>query len=392
VRELDRLITTLILEEPFYGHLLGGVARAVDTRTPTAAVGVRGDTLFLWVNPTFFLEVLKSDSERVAVIKHEVLHLVFRHLFRRGPDRHPLLYNLAADLVVNQFVGRRWKLPDSAVTLGSFPELRLKPNDSVENYYAALHRAYQQDRTRFALWLGEGAPTDHSAWGSSALAEAALGRAIRSSWERTHAHGEYVPHFVKQLVEATVVPRPPRVDWKRQLRMFCASQGRTRLTHTLRRPSRRYGGFPGVGKRRLLKLLVAVDTSGSVSDEDLSAFFAEITAMWRAGAEVTVLECDDKLQQCWTFDGRLPRRVGGRGFTSFDPPLQWARRQGTRWDALLYLTDGLAASPKEPPPCPMLWVVSRTGSADHLRFGQVLRLHEPSEPGPAAKSAAPRAG
>jgi predicted metal-dependent peptidase len=380
VKELERAILTLILEEPFYGHLLGGVARAVDERTQTAAVAVRGDTLFLWVNPTFFLQTLQSDGERVAVIKHEVLHLVFRHLFRRSPDWNPLLYNLAADLVVNQYIGRRWPLPRSAVTLETFPELRLRPDGSVESYYAALAAAYPQERARFALWLEQGPPTDHSGWGSSVLAEAALGRAMRSAWDRAQTQRSYVPHFVQQLVEASVVPRPAQVDWRRQLRMFCASSGHTRLVHTMRRASRRYGTWPGLGKRREMRLLVAVDTSGSISDGDLSDFFAEITAMWRLGAEVTVLECDATVQRCWTYDGRLPDRIGGRGGTAFDPVFQWARERGMRWDALLYLTDGFAAAPSQPPPCPILWVLSRTGSADSLRFGPVLRLQEARGP------------
>ena len=78
--EVSRGIVTLLLKEPFYGHLLGGVVRRIDERIPTAAVSLSPLGLQLIVNPDFFMSELKKD-ERVAVIKHEALHLLFRHLY-----------------------------------------------------------------------------------------------------------------------------------------------------------------------------------------------------------------------------------------------------------------------------------------------------------------------
>jgi hypothetical protein len=50
-----------------------------------------------------------NDSERIAVLKHETLHLVFKHLFRnRKYCTNSFLYNIAADLVVNQYIGKSY--------------------------------------------------------------------------------------------------------------------------------------------------------------------------------------------------------------------------------------------------------------------------------------------
>jgi len=135
--EISRCINQLLLKEPFYAHILAGTVREVTTKIPTAAVGFNNELIKLMVNETFFLNELKSVSERVAVLKHETLHLVFRHLFRDKISEDPELFNIAADLVVNQYIGT-WKLPDSALTLKLFPDLNLKSEMNLEYYYNIL--------------------------------------------------------------------------------------------------------------------------------------------------------------------------------------------------------------------------------------------------------------
>lgn len=61
------------------------VVRAVDDSTPTASVSLSGSRVTLTVNPDFYLKTLRKGAERVAVLKHEALHLLFRHLFRGRP-------------------------------------------------------------------------------------------------------------------------------------------------------------------------------------------------------------------------------------------------------------------------------------------------------------------
>ena len=138
--ELDRCVTDLLLKEPFFGHLLASVVRRVSTDlTPTAAVSISGGHVRLTVNPFFFVKVLRSRRERVAVVKHEALHLLFKHVVRRDQDkrRHPMLWNVAADLVVNQVI-KPWPLPESGLTLATFPDLDLKADQTADHYYEKL--------------------------------------------------------------------------------------------------------------------------------------------------------------------------------------------------------------------------------------------------------------
>ena len=63
----------------------------------------------------------------------------------KAKDYGNKLFNIAADLVVNQLI-KPWKLPDSAITLETFPKLKLPRNKSVEWYYENLKKNASKDK------------------------------------------------------------------------------------------------------------------------------------------------------------------------------------------------------------------------------------------------------
>lgn len=378
---ISRAGFTLLLKEPFYAHLLAGMPREVSERVETAAVGWDGSQVQLIVNPGFF-STLASDDERVAVLKHELLHVVFRHLFR-GTGRNQELENIAADLVVNQLVAP-WPLPANVVTLDCFPDLKLEPNRSLEYYYdrlAGLRRppsgasaAAPGDDTStpseaemapnsaamLDSLLAQGGRGDHSLWKldaspAAAAASFAVEEAVLRASARLGAGGMgTLPAALREALGTIASQRRPTVDWKRALRLFCSGTGSTRVRHTMRKPSRRYGTTPGIRIQRLRRLLVAVDTSGSIADSTLQLFFSEIHGMWRTGAAITVVECDAAVHAVYPYRGVPPQAVTGRGGTSFDPVFTWMRERRA-FDGCVYLTDGAANDPVVKPPCPILW-------------------------------------
>lgn len=392
--ELSRCIVQLLLVEPFLGHLLGGVLRETSERTPTAAVSLEAGRIHLVVNPTFFLRTLKRQDERVAVIKHEALHLLFRHLFRLDLAQMDVrIFNLAADLVVNQFIGKPWKLPKRAITLKTFRDLKLQPDQSLQWYYNRLMERFQKEGES---WLGSfpslstpATQGDHSFWCHAAgqtpldvqIAEAQLEQLVFAARQRTDPRSwGAMPNLLRSLIDAFLEHRKATIDWRRVLRLFAASSRKTRVTNTHRRPSRRYGTLPGTQIKRHHRLAVVVDTSGSIADNDLSDFFSEIYGIWRHGAQVFILEVDAQLQRSYPYRGKLPTAVAGRGGTSFDPAFSYLREHPwPRWDACFYLTDGHAPAPSVKPPCPVLWVLTSDGAdGKHLRFGRVIRIKRPA--------------
>ena len=386
-QELSRWIITLLLQEPFYAHLLSGVRRLISTDCDTAAVSMRDHVITLHINPGFFMHELKNDSERIAVLKHEVLHLVFKHLCRGRPaDYDAELFNIAADLVVNQYIGK-WQLPASAVTLESFPELRLPVNKSLEYYYAELSSLSSDARKQVRR---QATSIDHSAWDggeasaanssemSGQVSELQVDKLLIQAAERTcSSKWGILPATILRILEKAVASAKPQVDWRHSLRMFASGSTRTRLQRTMKRVSKRYGTRPGIKIRVQQQLLVAVDTSGSISAELLDAFFAEIHAIWRTGVEVDVIECDAEVQALYTYKGTRPEVVAGGGGTAFDPVFEYMRtHKRSRYTGCIYLTDGYAPEPKVRPTCRIIWVVSPDGSSENLKFGRVIQLGE----------------
>lgn len=370
--ELSRAVLALLEREPFFAHVLGGVERSFGDAVATAGVGVRSGRVVLFVNPTFFLETLRSPAERAAVLKHEVLHVVLRHIVRRGASRPDhTRWNIAADLVVNQLVGKPWKLPEGALLLSMFPGL--PAGQTVERYYELLGR--QADGPKAPAEHG-----DHAHWGEAddVVGDLMVDRLVAQAAERVgrggvRGWGKLSGELVA-AIEATFARRKPQLDWRRVVRLFGASSRRTRIKATFRRPSVRYGELPGIRVKRLSRLAVALDTSGSIRDDDLASFFAEVHGLWRAGAEVIVFECDASVQRVYPYRGKLPTSVAGRGGTAFDPVFARLRADHHPWDGCLYLTDGQGPVPAIAPPCPLLWVLTPDGETAQLRFGRAIRL------------------
>jgi predicted metal-dependent peptidase len=378
--ELARAVLALLGREPFFAHVLGRVERVFTRSIPTAGVTIGAARLRLLVNPDFLLDELRTRQQRAAVLKHEVLHLVLRHLFRRGVRRDEHRWNVATDLVVNQLIGRPWRLPDSAVTLAAFPGL---PGDqTAERYYELLGQGMHADA--LAATAEAGCHSDHGAWPAygrgepgadqdESLGNALVDRLVTEAATRAGTRDD-LPGSVIEAIEGAFARSRPQLDWARVVRLFGASSRRTRIRSTHRRPSVRYGTLPGLRIQRLSRLAVAVDTSGSVSTGDLAAFFAEVHGVWRAGTDVHVVECDAAVGRHYPYRGRPPADVSGRGGTAFDPVFEWLRAEGGRWDGCIYLTDGHGPVPAVKPPCPVLWVLTAAGDPVNTRYGRAVRL------------------
>jgi predicted metal-dependent peptidase len=416
--ELGRTIVTLLLKEPFYGHILGGLVRRVSEDVSTAAVALSSRGPELIVNPLFFIKVLNT-KERVAVIKHEALHIIFRHLYRKPKHNADLeLFNIAADLVVNQLIAP-WPLPESGVTLKTFPDYDLRPNQTVEWYYdkllnlkkAALRQNNSQSHNKndgsgegeadnasqsieaLKRMLDQTSHSDHSLWAASGGAAEANGQpmsqtlidALEVDIERHVVRARNripinqwgsIPAEIQTELHSIEQNRKPKVDWRRTLRLFANSGYRTSLVPTNRRMSKRFNTFPGTRVKREKCVAVVIDTSASISMDQLKLFSAEIYGIWRSGADVHIIECDASVQRNYPYKGKPIDHVQGGGGTSFDPAFEWLKNmRNGRFDACIYLTDGMASAPVVRPRCPVMWVLMDSlSSTDHLIFGRIITL------------------
>ncbi len=382
-RILDELARTgidLLLREPFYAHVFGSLNKEIVGKghpVDTLAVGLGPANLTLYVNASFWDTQLTDPAHRYGVVKHEMLHLVFRHLFVQEPFLDPLLLNVAFDLVVNQYVARE-QLPDDSIFMESFPDLALLPGQTWFYYYKKLEdlrsgkggsASGSPDRELLNNIRSDSHGLErHQPWrelrSNSELernaAEMHLDSLLRTAHQRTSAHAwGSLPGEIRQHLEQQLTRPEPAFQWPLTLRLFAESASKTRLKNTIKRPSKRYGTVPGLRIRHRRRLLVAIDTSGSIGPDDLALFFHEIFYLWRTGAEVEVIETDTRVYRRYAYQGKTPDIVMGRGGTDFNEALEQANQ--TKPDALIFFTDGFADKPRVRPRVPVLWVLTPRG-------------------------------
>jgi len=94
--EIQKMRMELMRASPFYGSLLLNIPILEDRSIPTACTDGRR----ISYNPAFMKSL--SEPERRFTLMHELFHILLRHPSRCN-GRKPFLYNVAADLIVNDF-------------------------------------------------------------------------------------------------------------------------------------------------------------------------------------------------------------------------------------------------------------------------------------------------
>jgi len=328
-----------------------------------------------------------------------MLHIVLKHLFIMKNYSNKSLFNIAADIVVNQYIERK-QLPDGGILLENFAYLdpmygiQLERDKDVGYYYKKLDTMFkQQPKMSFEAAEGKTDPAkskgepqvkltqkfiegssaleQHKFWeelekmseGERKLAEYQANRIIKQTADRVkHKYKNFgnLPLGLVSMLEDILASMKPNFNWRRLLRLFAASSNSSYIKNTIRRASKRYGTVPGIKIKRRNRLLLAIDSSGSVQDKELVEFFSEIYFIWRQGADIQIVECDTHIHNTFKYKGVTPVKVHGRGGTSFDAPIKYANEE-YRPDALIYFTDGFANPPINPSRYPILWVITPNG-------------------------------
>jgi len=363
-------IVDLIRHKVFYGHILQQLNKIFitdpksDIQTMAVGKSINEFTLKLFVNLNFVLKLFENaDTEDegfnhlLGVLEHETLHLVFNHLTLQFSDK--LRGNVAVDLVVNSCISNN-QLPKDCMR----PErYNFPPNKSAHWYYNKLrdNEEFKKDcvSNNFGVdGLFSDAISSHEMWEETAedsILEEYVKDMIRKSKDLCGSdYGNIPSDVIDQIVDA-LKTKKPLISWQQVLRIFCASATESNLDYTVKKVSKRFGTRPGTRKEDVLNLVVAIDTSGSINNEQLVIFLNEVKWIWKNGALITIVECDAEIQRHYKYNGKWDGTIHGRGGTDLEPPLKWAER---KYDALIYFTDFYAPKIEKRYNIPTLWVLT----------------------------------
>jgi predicted metal-dependent peptidase len=178
---------------------------------------------------------------------------------------------------------------------------------------------------------------------------------------------------------ARIIERLQRssVPWRTLLARFMS--GTARVDYNLLRPTQRRSGdaiLPSLYSRQT-NIVIAVDTSGSIAQEELNVFVTEVNAIKSlVNAKITLLACDRELDGPWVFEPWeqlvLPSTLQGGGGTDFTPVFDWMQVGARYADLLVYFTDACGRFPAVAPNFETLWLVK--GSAK-VPWGQRIQLN-----------------
>lgn len=201
-----------------------------------------------------------------------------------------------------------------------------------------------------------------------------------SLWEEDAFMGQQITDIIHSttqwgslpggMVELIQKAAEGKIDYRNALRAFRSSILSQKRHLTRMYPSRRFG-FEQMGSRYefTTRLLVAIDTSGSVGSEELGRYYRIITTFFKYGIqEIDVLMFDFDVQgEPVTLKEAQKNKqtfeVKGRGGTDFQAPVNYvAEHPG--YDGLIIMTDGYAPVPNVPAllKTKLLWVIDNEPS------------------------------
>ena len=359
---------------PYYAAVLARLDALEDAKVTRIALGRGEQRIYLCV-PTAPLD---PETEK-ALLMHAVHHVVMGHLShpKFASPAHPELMQLAMEIAANEFIP--WVLPCGPVWK-DFESIGMRARQSTLARYEVLcaaHRSGELPAIDSIEPTCNPDPPSGGGIGDPGRDESALDHARSMTSDAIRSitippmgkAGQLAGINPGQVLEMlSLEARRPRtkVDWKSALSTFLA---RVRApVHTYSRPSRRFpariGEVPGrvwapqIGIRP--RIVCAIDTSASLSKDELEEIALHLSNVG-AFADVTVVECDARIQRIYRFEGRIAS-VRGRGGTDLRPPFAHDVLDRFGPDGIVYFTDGLGPAPARDPGIPTLWVLTRDGS------------------------------
>ena len=375
---IQKCILQVRKECVFFGALML-FAEVRDTKKiPTAAT----DGLVLYFNEDFLFSL--SSSEQNALMLHEVLHMALLHVSRRE-SRDPHIWNIAADIVVNDLIQRNtsFKLPKGAIIDNQFRD------KSVEYIYEKLLK--DESFKSYKLAIADIA-TQIEGERSNAVVDTEIANVdeIEGYWKdkleilKNNYSGDgsdtqgSLPGGISQEINSIL---EPEVDWRHALWKFV---GKTPADFD--DIDRRFI-YKGLYLEGLLtesiELSVCIDTSGSISGALLDQFIGELQGILRSYPHVqcNLYWADTEAYGPYELSKieDLPSALGFGG-TSFVPFFNKVKKDSIQ-DFMnnnrvsIYFTDGYGDFPDHIPNDPVMWLVSKDGlETNQFPFGEVIRI------------------
>jgi len=397
---------------PFFGYIL--------SRIPIAPKDLPGKKVYIKYNPEFFDDL--DVSEVLSVLVHEALHYILGHTERMKELKKVAgvtaeVVNLAEDVVINaiMFVNN-FQLPKNAirptcinsklvtVLVDAEGKKYLIEDPDKKSAEMVFHeiadfvlQKRKNDMETACLVVVDDDPAEELENYDNRTGNGNTGRKACSSEQGRNADDIPSPEnlllsaynyssiygkLLNGLDRAVKRAMRPKIKWKEMLRQFLIET--IPFDYSFLEPDENSPPgiiLPSIVYEGQFSGIIAVDTSGSIREEELSRFLTEIEGLIKNLGVCTDLEvvfCDAaiqgtaKLKTAMDIWNTIPKGGGG---TDFRPVFELARRKRVRY--LIYFTDGFGEFPSPADvTTKTLWIVTPNGAPeDVFPFGKVVRMN-----------------
>ena len=380
--ELTEALSRLITTQPFFAVLLTQLATLKETESCPAIAATNGRDIL--IHPEQFGKL--SLDERVFVLAHECMHIIYQHIPRGkewmdrgvGPDFKPYSHkrmNHATDYVINATLSES---NVGVMPVGGLHNPRFTSADQAEEVYVQLPEDDDQPEDGFDKHQYE------DAGNVDAPTSGEVKTAIAQAAAAAKAQGN-MPGALERLVGDILEPQQ---DWKERLRDFVQTtigQGE----RTWKRPNKRklvappHVYMPGEQGVRTGNLAIVIDTSGSISEHELTTFLSETVAIMSETTpeRLTVFWTDSKVAGIDEVDdvqSLLELKAQGGGGTDMEAAFpEIDAHYEFDVTACIVLTDGYTNFDEEnAPDYPVLWCITSDVVAP---YGQSIQLDMPPQ-------------
>lgn len=409
--------TRLILDKPFLGALV--LRLPLQAANPSWCVTTGTDARKFYYSPAYIQELRPEELQ--FVLAHEALHCALGHFARRG-HRIKHRWDLACDYAINPLlVDEDLKPPPDVRILNEYRNMSaeviypcIDDNDQSETMD---HHLYDKpDDPKEGGQEQQDNPLDQPSKPPSAKPQA--------QQEQDDSQGSKEQDYNPEQQGQLAAPPPELTEQEKQelseqwqkrlagamqqakqagklsggLARLVETEGKAKLSwrallgrhmlntarddYSFARPSSRRGEpaiFPTL-KSAQIHLAVAMDISGSITDQELASCLSEINVIQsQIRASVTLIPCDHQIApnfpqvfHAWETLS-LPASLKGGGGTDFYPVFDWLKQQDQAPDLLVYFTDAQGSFPDFPPHFPVLWLVKGNSN---VPWGERIQLNE----------------
>ena len=339
----------------FYTTILFSLKQEWDNQIETAATnGIK-----LKVNPIWFIDLI--EEKRIGLLAHELLHVALNHMSRLG-DRHPKVWNLAADHVINlTLIAAGYELPDGGCWDEQFIGM------STEQVYEIIYEEVEQDEAdggpgADGLLVPGGDDIEYPGGAEEAqVIEKEVAGIINQAKMLAEGSSSMPGNLPGEMEIELQKILNPKLPWYTILQNHMS--GFAKDDYTWAKPKRRYMPefyLPSAYSEAVGEIAQAFDVSGSVSPSEVSYFVGETSSLMEIlnPEKITVISFDYKIQKVQTLtensDIYSEMELVGGGGTDLTEIIKWAKENQP--EVLLIFTDG-DFEMKPDPGCPVIWLI-----------------------------------